>query len=600
MTTFLLNVARSTSGEATLARPPKANQQPNDVSKSEFESRAVKPLTMEKVESPEIEQDGTLDRLTAESITQDLLQSLFSVDTRSPEQKIEVLLENFRQSLAPKDILVTPEVFAAQGARPNAPKLSSSETGQKLLELIKTSDLKTIQDWLSGSGVADLAHLKQAVQRIFDARTGLRGPGPSFSLARPTVNPYPGDEGMTLANSLPLHPAGSVEEALTKVDPTGAKPMGFKLAANDLASAAGVSADVFKNVSDDVVEVRYARPIVSPASVFAADVAPAPISSDSTSFVAPVPPPDGTDIDLALSQTPASDDWVPEADILVSPKAIPSMETLARPVVDAATLAPVIDPATLARPIPVKLGRPEMAANGSKPNVKSDDAPQAVQPDILVTPEVLNGARPAPTVTPTQFSTSDDGDWTEILSEDSTTLQVDPTSDRVMVERPDGVDRIMPKLDRPLTHDEAKHTVARVNETLTQLFADKKQSQITIHLRPEELGEVIVTVQRQGRQLIAEVSASQEVVKETLMKHRHDLVTTVERQGFSLSELNVRHEPTMQWNHGQQGNPQDQMGWRDEFERARNMANVVANDRMPAPATDKSYRAQRGGLDLAA
>jgi hypothetical protein len=87
-----------------------------------------------------------------------------------------------------------------------------------------------------------------------------------------------------------------------------------------------------------------------------------------------------------------------------------------------------------------------------------------------------------------------------------------------------------------LGHDEP---VKAAYEALRDLIAARRPGSTTIRLRPDDLGEITITVSVKGSEVRAEVSATSEGVRQTLSAHRGDLVSSLEQKGHTLSSFQV-------------------------------------------------------------
>jgi len=147
-----------------------------------------------------------------------------------------------------------------------------------------------------------------------------------------------------------------------------------------------------------------------------------------------------------------------------------------------------------------------------------------------------------------------------------------------------------------LSIDATKQVVRRVNDTLDDLIATRKPQATTILLQPNDLGEVTVKVRSFGPRFDAEITASNETVRNALQQNRTEFLATVEKRGLTVGNLDVTKESAgrsfQSYNQGQQQQPQGQP-MRQEYERLMNVWS--AQDRGWVTATATGYTNQAAG-----
>lgn len=137
-----------------------------------------------------------------------------------------------------------------------------------------------------------------------------------------------------------------------------------------------------------------------------------------------------------------------------------------------------------------------------------------------------------------------------------------------------------------ITKEAAQKVILQTSDAMSDLAAAKRPGSVIIKLNPDELGSLTVRVKSTGSTIEANVTASNEAVREALHAHRADLVKGVESKGFSLGSLQIGNESASQpanpaatqastihanLQHNGQGHHQEKSMTQD-FERMGNMA----------------------------
>lgn len=583
MTTNLLSMARPVSGDAANAKPLKPQTRIDESPTSgRFEVEAKAEVKTEKLPR-ETEKDGLPDRLTAEAITQDLLQSLISADLRTPDNRIEKLVSQFQAAIEAADVAsasVGGTVSLTDGARP------LSAIAEKVHTLVKSADFDKIAAWLNGIGGPDATRLKQAIQRLFDAGSQSREPMPHISLARPLI-----DMSSVVADIASPNLAADIAPA------PSVQPSDILVNAATIANETGIAEEEIASLASDVVGItRYSRPIIGQP---AADIAPKTKIDVSATMARPDQP--LIDIEDPTMPRPQIDLTKPNTGARL-PQSHPVQDILVTPAVWNAQHT------TGARPL-------KTIPNQSADIDHSADRTGTVEtgPVLHYDPTRINGEPGENGWTGSRPMASDDAEqFIGALSQESTGLNEDVTGletpSDILVPAEAGIgkieaDRVVTKTGseaRQLSEVEGKAALNAIADAVNNAAVAGKRNQITIHLRPDDLGDVILSVQRQGRLLVAEVVTTHEAVRDHLNRHRNDLVQTVERQGFQFQDLNVRHEPSLQWNGGQSADREEQAGWKSEFQRGQNLASAAADRASVRPNGGAHRLNSSSGLDLAA
>lgn len=617
MTTNLLTLARPVGGDATLARPnsgPRVQEEKVAICYAEPTAQDADRVTTNG-SAPVVNESGkdaTQDQLTADAITQDLLQALFSVNQRLPEQKIDILVAQFQQQLAADVVANVDSAPVSNGTSPltsvkqakagaqHGPLASgqSADVQSKGESLAKDADIATVTNWLKGIERPTVEDLKSAIQRIFEGRSGSRDAAPTVNLATLSILPT--------ADSVNPQPQLSTAAMPTPVPGVKSNPEGI-----DINMVADVDQALFSTLAQDVVSVNAGNstdPAVRPSDtpqletpVIAGYAGRRPLI-----FVDPVP----VHADRAPQVTP---------DILIDPNSVNDVDVpvtqFARPrfsgqANDSTDLTSDVANKNASKAVTPIQGNPERAAQDITPADPDQEltmkfAAQESAKGPLASAESSNNSSMSGFAgsraqgTDVLWSANSLAGEEEGQEFDISSVEINDVRPVEVGAKIDSVEKTSVIQNRPLTGREVKETVETIANSMVRDLAEARRSNITIHLQPEDLGSVLISVQRQGRQLLAEVSASQENVKESLNRHRNDLVTTVERQGFSLTDLSIKHEASMQWNSGQQGQAEEQKSFRSEFERAQNLSGIV-DRRAPQSSRVSGYKSASDGIDLAA
>lgn len=139
-----------------------------------------------------------------------------------------------------------------------------------------------------------------------------------------------------------------------------------------------------------------------------------------------------------------------------------------------------------------------------------------------------------------------------------------------------------------ISKEAAQKVIMQTSDAMSDLAAAKRPGSVVIKLNPEDLGSLTVRVRSTGSRIEANVTASNDAVREALHAHRADLVHGVESRGFSLGSLQIGQEsnsqpanpPAAQPNalqanlqqNGQGQNQNAEKSMTQDFERMGNMA----------------------------
>jgi flagellar hook-length control protein FliK len=141
----------------------------------------------------------------------------------------------------------------------------------------------------------------------------------------------------------------------------------------------------------------------------------------------------------------------------------------------------------------------------------------------------------------------------------------------------------------PLQPGEVDSVVKQLSERLHMLAAARPRNGVTIHLNPQDLGEITVVVKAIGRQVDTMLSATDQRVREALDQNQDRLVDAMNSRGFNLQSVSVSQQsghstqhdaPQRGWqqssqqqSQNQSGQSQTQQGHRDRpFEQPKNQA----------------------------
>ncbi|MCH8979629.1 MAG: flagellar hook-length control protein FliK [Armatimonadetes bacterium] len=148
-----------------------------------------------------------------------------------------------------------------------------------------------------------------------------------------------------------------------------------------------------------------------------------------------------------------------------------------------------------------------------------------------------------------------------------------------------------PQSKADLAHEAVAENRMKIIDHVQELAAMRGIGKVTIRLQPDELGSITVTVRSLGTAVQAEVTASNEGVRNALHVQRTDLVQSIESRGLSLNSFTVGHEAGGEAQANDQGNAHHDM--RQEFERASNLWSVRARATEPAMAASAAIVADQ-------
>jgi flagellar hook-length control protein FliK len=156
-----------------------------------------------------------------------------------------------------------------------------------------------------------------------------------------------------------------------------------------------------------------------------------------------------------------------------------------------------------------------------------------------------------------------------------------PTSSTPTTQQPAVVNRpIVTPTDKPKPLPTVDVT-QQVMDKLDGILAARKHGSVTIHLEPRELGSIIVTVRQFGGKMEAEITASNDQVRQNLEAGRTALQQSMESKGVALTQLNVESQLSQGQSHTQ--NPNREMLQREDFQRAVNLR-TTESETTPPPS----------------
>jgi len=85
----------------------------------------------------------------------------------------------------------------------------------------------------------------------------------------------------------------------------------------------------------------------------------------------------------------------------------------------------------------------------------------------------------------------------------------------------------------------AEHIMQQVKESLTKRDYRPGVEQITLHLTPENMGEMKLTFRLENQQLKIDVVTDTNIVRDTLLKHTESLKETLAKQNITVESFNV-------------------------------------------------------------
>jgi flagellar hook-length control protein FliK len=99
-----------------------------------------------------------------------------------------------------------------------------------------------------------------------------------------------------------------------------------------------------------------------------------------------------------------------------------------------------------------------------------------------------------------------------------------------------------------LSRQDLHNVVKEVANRLEMLAATRSREGVTIHLNPEHLGQITVVLRTVGKDLGAELFASNDNVRKALHENQTQLAQAMESKGYSVTTVNVAsqtaHAPT--------------------------------------------------------
>lgn len=137
-----------------------------------------------------------------------------------------------------------------------------------------------------------------------------------------------------------------------------------------------------------------------------------------------------------------------------------------------------------------------------------------------------------------------------------------------------GVRDTQPQPPMPVPVPEVARQMA---ERVEEMLSHRPRGIVTLQLDPQDLGTITMTVRSFGNRVDAEVTASNEAVRQALHENRQQLSQSFEGRGFTVGNLNLGESGQFS-----QGTPWSDQSGRQDFER---FANVSRLDR---PEPDRS------------
>ncbi len=133
------------------------------------------------------------------------------------------------------------------------------------------------------------------------------------------------------------------------------------------------------------------------------------------------------------------------------------------------------------------------------------------------------------------------------------------------------------------TSSTAEHVMRQVKESLTNRDYRPGVEQITLHLTPENMGEMKLTFRMENQQLKIDVVTDTNIVRDTLLKHTESLKETLAKQNITVESFNVATGS----NSSSSG--RDQSDWRELAKQRQQtpawMNNNYQNSDTPLPQT---------------
>ena len=141
---------------------------------------------------------------------------------------------------------------------------------------------------------------------------------------------------------------------------------------------------------------------------------------------------------------------------------------------------------------------------------------------------------------------------------------------------------------------------AKVIDQVQEMVALRGNNRVTIKLQPDDLGTLTVSVQSAGDKVSAQVTASNNHLRDSLHAQRSELLQGIENKGLSLNSFTVGKEPGPEaWQQGQgQGNKHGH-DMRQEFARSANVWGP-RHDQLAAEPGPSFARFKLVGLDTLA
>ncbi len=314
-------------------------------------------------------------------------------------------------------------------------------------------------------------------------------------------------------------------------------------------------------------------------SVIASIPAPRTVAALPTISIEP-------EVFASVVETPAVADELPSTPVpataptvtATSSPAVASAIRVAAPHEDHALATPVeiasvpeTETRVPATDVPAEITAPKQAAApGGMKSIPSDQVPVQVHSRTLSVAEPLvretglDDAVQNVTVGPVPTETKADEIAPGANSESVTEVRAASPTPSIDVER-------VPQRPVGQVRTEEVRTVAnQIADRIERLQEGRSPATVTIHLDPQDLGSVTLTVRSLGRLIDADVMASNEAVRAALEQNRPHLAQAVESRGYTVGSLQfTQTHSNTQFSQGQSGHEQ---ATRQDFERMANMA----------------------------
>lgn len=150
---------------------------------------------------------------------------------------------------------------------------------------------------------------------------------------------------------------------------------------------------------------------------------------------------------------------------------------------------------------------------------------------------------------------------------------------------------------REVTQTDLKAVIKQVSDRI-EILAARPREAVTIHLRPQDLGTITLTVKAVGNLIDTQIAASDQGVRKALEQNHSHLAASLEQRGYTVNQISVSNSSSLnteaQARHQQQNQQQQQPNQQARHATTHQFGTNVPTD----PAQVRQFVRKASGVDL--